>query len=71
MSDIANFANLGIQAASTAVRVEARLNELKAENAKLRGLVEHLASQSAAPGSWMSLFVERANELLAEIDKRL
>ena len=66
---------------STAARVEARLNELKAEIAKLRGFVETVASQSAAPytspaanlasmGSWMQRLVDEALELLAEIDDK-
>jgi hypothetical protein len=56
---------------ATAARVEARLNELKAENAELRGFVETVASHSAAPGSWMKRLIDEANELLAKIDKRL
>ena len=55
----------------TVAKVAVEMADLEVKNAKLRGLVEHLASQSAAPGSWMSIFVERANELLAEIDKGL
>ena len=55
---------------STASRVEARLNELKAEIAKLRGFVETVASQSAAPGSWMARLNVDARELLAEIDDK-
>ena len=69
---------------STASRVEARLNELKAEItklrgfaeaavveiAKLRGFVETVASQSAAPGSWMARLKVDARELLAEIDDK-
>jgi len=60
--------------ASTAARVEARLNELKAENAKLRGFVETVASQNrlvvvnavAAEGILNDLIAE-ALEVLAEV----
>ena len=52
-----------------------------AEIAKLRGFVETVASQSAAPytspaanlasmGSWMQRLVDEALELLAEIDDK-
>tara|TARA_B110001454_G_scaffold156720_1_gene145978 strand:+ start:197 stop:385 length:189 start_codon:yes stop_codon:yes gene_type:complete len=57
-----------------AARVEARLNELKAENAKLRGFVETVASQNrlvvvnavAAEGILNDLIAE-ALEVLAEV----
>jgi hypothetical protein len=53
---------------STAARVEARLNALKAENAKFRGFVECVASQSldTADGSWiLKDLVEEALAILA------
>jgi len=61
--------------ASTAARVEARLNELKAEVAQLRGFVETVASQNgrvvvnaaAAEGILNDLIAE-ALKVLAEID---
>jgi hypothetical protein len=52
-------------------RLEARLNDLKAENAKLRGFAECVASQSldTADGSWiLKDLVDEALGLLAEID---
>ena len=57
--------------ASTAARVEARLNELKAENAKLRGFVETVASQNRLAGfddGWiLNDLIDEALEVLVEI----
>jgi hypothetical protein len=49
---------------STAARVEARLNALKAENAKFRGFVECVASQSHGQGH-PDVFRDLINEALA------
>lgn len=53
---------------STAARVEARLNKLKEENAKFRGFVECVASQSPSwRGSWiLKDLIDEALAILAD-----
>ncbi len=60
-------------ASTTAARVEARLNELKAENAKLRGFVEAVAGRTTHDTFWTRIAQDLLAEidLLAAIDKRL